>query len=609
MEIAASAAHPAEVDPRRSPAFLAASLMALAALSLTAGLIGLSSHSPHVELVATGRAAIVGVPIAVGLWAWWARVNERFGVLLIATGAIWFLASFAESRDDVLYTIGRTAGWFAEVLLVYLFLAFPDGRLAARRDRALVGLMSAVVAVAFLPRLVLANHFVVPSPYTSCTHDCPGNFLSALGHQPAFVDAVMKPAGAFLVVAVMVLVLVRLRERTRAASPVARRLLAPLIAVCVARTGLLAVGFLLREADADAVSVRIVSWSLALAVPLIALAFLLAVLRWRLFAGGALERLGDRLRVAPDAPSLWRALVEAFGDAKLELAFPRDDGDGWVDARGEPVPAPAADDEHSLAEIRDRGALAAVVVYDRALAADPGMLNAATGIAAVVLDNKRLAAEAASAADGIWRSRSRMVAGAERERKRIERDLHDGAQQRLVALRIELELAEEVVREDPEQGIARLQDLERGVDEALEEVRALAHGVYPPLLADQGLAAALRAAAQKSPVRVRVKAEAVRRYTPEIESAVYFCILEALQNVLKHAKGARNVSVSLDGRGRAELSFVVRDDGAGAPGGEIVAGAGLTNMHDRIAAAGGDLDLVTTAQVGTTVRGCVPTPV
>jgi len=207
----------------------------------------------------------------------------------------------------------------------------------------------------------------------------------------------------------------------------------------------------------------------------------------------------------------------------------------------------------------------------------------------------------------VTRSRARLVDAFELERRRIERDLHDGAQQRLVALRIELELAEELVRKDPARGADRLHELERTVDEALEEVRSLAHGVYPPVLADQGLAEALRAAAQKSPVHVHIAAEAVRRYTPEIESAVYFCILEALQNVLKHAEGARNVSVSLDGRGRAELRFVVRDDGAGVAG-DIVAGTGITNMNDRIAAAGGVMDVTTTVHVGTTVSGYVPTP-
>jgi len=607
MEVAASVAPPADVRAPRFSVFLLASWLAGLALGVTAALIVVSGPAPDPALVAPARALIVGVPIAAGLYAWSQGANQRFGLLLVATGALWFVTTFAESGDAAVYTIGRTAGWFAEILLVYVFLAFPDGRLTTRLDRVLVALMGAVVLVAFLPRLVLAENFVVPSPYTSCTADCPANVLFALDHQPAFVDAVMKPGGAFLGVVVMVLVLLRLRERMHAASPLARRMLAPVVAVGAARVALLATGLVLREADPSTLSVRIVSWSLALAVPAIAIAFLLAVFRWRLFAGSALGRFGEHLREASDAPTLRRAFADAFGDPKLEIAVPNAGGDGWVSSAGAPLALPPADDAQSVTEISDGGQVVAVVVHDRALAADPRLLQAATGIAAVVLDNRRLADEASTATREIWRSRARMVAGAERERRRIERDLHDGAQQRLVALRIELELAEELVRRDPERGANRLHELEEGVDEALEELRSLAHGVYPPVLADQGLTEALRAASRASPIKVDIDAEGIARYAPEVESALYFCVLEAIQNVLKHAEGARRVSVRLDGRGH-ELGFSVRDDGAGAPDGEIVAGAGMTNMSDRMASIGGELDVSTVPRVGTTVRGHVLYP-
>jgi len=227
-------------------------------------------------------------------------------------------------------------------------------------------------------------------------------------------------------------------------------------------------------------------------------------------------------------------------------------------------------------------------------------------MAAAVLDAQRLAAEVEAATRELRSSRARIAASADRERRRIERDLHDGAQQRLVALRIELELAEELVRRDPEEGVGRLQELEREVDEALEELRSLAHGVYPPLLADQGLAEALRAAAARSPIGVEVEAHDLARYAPEVEGAVYFCVMEALQNVLKHATGARRVAVRLDGGSGAELRFSVCDDGSGAPDGTIRPGGGITNMRDRLAAAGGDIQVSCPSGGGTTVRGRVP---
>jgi signal transduction histidine kinase len=224
---------------------------------------------------------------------------------------------------------------------------------------------------------------------------------------------------------------------------------------------------------------------------------------------------------------------------------------------------------------------------------------------AVALDNERLAAEASQATREVEQSRARIAAGVEWERRRIERDLHDGAQQRLVALRIELELAEDLVRKDPERGADRLKQLERDMDEALEELRSLAHGVCPPLLSDRGVAEALQAVARRSPVPVDFAAHQIGRYAPELEGAVYFCVVEALQNVLKHAD-ARGMTIRLDGR-RSELRFSVSDDGANAPGDLMAQGAGITNMRDRLAAVGGRLHIESVVGGGTTVRGEAPT--
>jgi signal transduction histidine kinase len=228
-------------------------------------------------------------------------------------------------------------------------------------------------------------------------------------------------------------------------------------------------------------------------------------------------------------------------------------------------------------------------------------------MAGVALDNQRLAASAEAALRDIRRSRDRLAASAEDERRRIERDLHDGAQQRLVALRIELGLTEDLVERGPEAAVRRLRRLEREVDAALEDVRSLAHGVYPRLLADAGLVDALRAATMRIPVAVEVRAAGIGRYPPDTESAVYFCLLEALQNVLKHAPDARRVIIELRDTG-AVLRFSLRDDGAGAPGGRVEAGAGITNMGDRLAAVGGAIDVTSTPRVGTVVRGRAPVP-
>ena len=298
------------------------------------------------------------------------------------------------------------------------------------------------------------------------------------------------------------------------------------------------------------------------------------------------------------AATLRSVLAAAFGDPALEVAFPRNGG--WVGADGQTL---ALDGGHSVSEVRDGSEVVAAIVHD---GARPDLVDAGVSMARIVLDNERLAAEAAASLREVLDSRARLSVGAERERRRIERDLHDGAQQRLVALRIELELAEELVRRDPERGADRLRDLEHAVDEALEEVRTLAHGVYPPLLADRGIPEALKAATKRSRLPVELDARDVGRYPPEVESAVYFCVLEALQNALKHATGVTGAEIHLDGSASGELRFEVRDDGAGAPDGAITPGTGITNMRDRLSAIGGEV-MLSSGPGGTVVRGRAPT--
>jgi signal transduction histidine kinase len=589
----------------RQIAFAGYGVAGLAAVAVAATVAG-SGAVEQPALVALARALMVGAPIAVGLYAWRHGPDERFGRLLIAAGAGWFVTTLAESGDELLYTVGRTAGWLVEVLLVYLILCFPTGKLRERTDRLLVGAMAAVVAAFFLPRLVLAKDFEVPSPFTSCTSDCPANGLFALDSEPALVDAILRPAGVVLVFAVMVAVVLRLWQRIRGATPWTRRMLTPVLAIAMAGAGALAVAIVARHVDPTAWPVEVAAWLLALAVPAIALTFLAGLLRWRLFAERALRRLAEWVRGLPDAVTLRRAFAEAFDDPTVEIVFPASSPDGrWMDCWGHPAGLPRPGTGRSVSEVRNRGSVVAAIVHDEGLGARPELVQAGVSMAGVVLDNQRLAAEAQASLLELKRSRARIAAGAAQERRRIERDLHDGAQQRLVALRIELELAEDLVRSDPERGVARLRELERGLDDALEELRALAHGVYPPLLADRGLVEALRAAATRSIIPVELAAHGVGRFRPEVESAVYFCILEALQNALKHARGARRVVVRVDSGPRDQLRFSVRDDGAGTP--SLRAGAGITNMRDRLAAVGGDVEVASTPRVGTVVRGSVPT--
>ena len=224
--------------------------------------------------------------------------------------------------------------------------------------------------------------------------------------------------------------------------------------------------------------------------------------------------------------------------------------------------------------------------------------------AGLVLKNVGLTAELLQRLEDLRASRQRLVAAQDDERRRVERNLHDGAQQNLVALKVKLGLAEMLAEKDPAKAKELVGQLKSDADEALETLRDLARGIYPPLLADQGLVVALEAQARKATVPVEVVASGLSRYPQETEAAVYFCCLEALQNVQKYAS-ADLVVVTLTGSD-GHLDFAVRDDGLGFDSRLVKRGAGLTNMADRIDALGGTLEVASAQGDGTSVSGSVP---
>ncbi len=207
-------------------------------------------------------------------------------------------------------------------------------------------------------------------------------------------------------------------------------------------------------------------------------------------------------------------------------------------------------------------------------------------------------------ADELRRSRARIVASGDAERRRVERNLHDGAQQHLVAMAVNLRLARDIITDDPPAAVEMLDQLAEDVKGTIKELRELAHGIYPPLLADSGLGEALRAAANRSPPGAEVISEGIGRYSPDIEAAVYFCCLEALQNAAKHAPGARvKIRIWAESGG---LLFTVSDDGPGFEAGRAESGHGFVNMADRLGAIGGTVRWQSAPGRGAQVRGSIP---
>lgn len=208
-------------------------------------------------------------------------------------------------------------------------------------------------------------------------------------------------------------------------------------------------------------------------------------------------------------------------------------------------------------------------------------------------------------AEELQASRGRIVAASDEARRTIERNLHDGAQQHLVALAVQVKLAQTILERDPGKAVATLNGLGEQVQATLQELRDLAHGIYPPLLADKGLPAALESAARRAPVPITVHADGLGRYAPEAEATVYFCVLEAMQNAGKYAGDGSRVDVDVRETDHL-LTFVVSDDGAGFDPASGTMGAGFTNMLDRLGALGGDLHVASEPGRGTRITGTLP---
>jgi signal transduction histidine kinase len=324
---------------------------------------------------------------------------------------------------------------------------------------------------------------------------------------------------------------------------------------------------------------------------------LLGQLRGRLFAATNLWRTMGGVPPTRITPAwMERFLAETLGDASLTLALWSEAGNGYVDVHGERVELPEHAESRSVTKIGREGAPSLALVHDPMLDDDRELVRGVGATADMLLENATLVKE-------LEASRARIVDSAERERRRLEQDLHDGAQQRLTAIQLKLAIASEET--DAVELRHELDDLAEEAAAAANELRALSHGIYPPLLYDAGLAPAIRSMARLSPIAVRMVDRGIGRAPAEIELAIYYCVLEALQNAGKHAGPETEAVVMLE-RAGTDFEFEVRDGGEGFDQGAQSDGIGLVSMRDRIGAVGGRLEIRSAPGIGTTVRGIVP---
>jgi signal transduction histidine kinase len=521
--------------------------------------------------------------VAAGLVAWRGPGGRRTGTLMVAEGISWFITNFQGSGVPAFFVVAVWLGALNEAILVHLVLAFPSGRLASRPERLLVAAFY-VIALAG----GLAFVFVNGTPYDpyrcqGCTAGVP---VSAAGDRVGVVASHAGDAlGTLLGLAVVVLVV---RRWARSSGP-GRRALAPVwlsLGACALLVGQHA--WEASPVEPPAALAAVVVWLtdvLELAVPL---GFLAVVLRMRLARAAVGELVLD---LGPDLspPALEAALRSTLGDPSLELGLWHERSRGYRDAAGRPIALGDPEGPRAATRIDDDGRPLAVVLHDRALAGDPRLLDAVAAAARLSTEPQRLAA--------------RIAASADTARRRLERDLHDGAQQRLVLLALTLGSARQQLGGRPDD--AGLQaTLARAAEElsmGLDELRDLARGIHPAVLTERGLRAAVESLAASMPIPIHV-AVAGGPWPPAVEANAYFVVSEALTNVARHARAA-SARITVEPAG-GRLVVEVADDGAG--GADPARGSGLRGIGDRLAAVGGTLSVESPAGAGTRIHAELP---
>ena len=580
------------------PAWLAA-----AGLAAGAGVAWLISRaSPRQGTIpevppALPVAVLVGWSlIGSGVLAARSRREDHLALVLIFTGFAWFASMLPLSHNPVLFTAGEVLYSLYYAGFLYLILSFPAGRLQGKLDRTLM-----VIAIALVTVGQVAWLFFADSRRLVCA-TCPANLLEVTRD-----DGIAKLLYSLRQVVGLVVALAAiglLAGRWHRASRPQRRAVMPVVVAGAAALAVLIVSYgaaMLRMPAAPALGRA--TWFVTAAIPV---AVLLVFIQRRM-AQGAVAGLVVELG-APGAPGaavdLRGALSRALGDPSLTLAYWYPAESRYVDSTGRPVELPEAGADRGSTVIERDGQPVAALLHDPALEYNPGLIDSVCAAAGLTLDNERLAAELRARLVELHASRARLVETADTERRRIERNLHDGAQQQLVALRISLGLARQLVTSAPGEAAGLIAQTEQQAADALAELRELARGIYPPLLADLGLRAALEAQARKAAIPVTVEAPDLGRYPQKIEAAVYFCVLEALQNVAKYARAsAARVTLRPDGQG---LAFTVEDDGQGFDPATTPQGTGLQGISDRLGALGGTAGVTSAPGRGTRVNGRVP---
>jgi signal transduction histidine kinase len=510
--------------------------------------------------------------VVAGLLVWGRDPRNRIGPLLYLVGVTWALSGlwslgYSHATATPWWTMvwwaraGIAAGYASGALMIHVVFAYPSGRLLTATSRIAVALGYGVFAVQAGASVLGLDQ---PEPLTTSLY------------------AALALAGVLT-----------LSQRWYRAGPAARRVYGPVLIAgwLVATTGLLMEALVLTSGGQDWAHLAYVG-----ALLLLPIGFLAGMMRARLDRGEIADLVVVLGQTEPGR-SLRDALAKALHDPSLQVAYWIPEREGYVDALGQPVDVPGQSSMRAVTVVKSDDEDLAAVIHDPALRDDPQRLEAAISAARMAIERERLAAQVQAQLEEIRASRARIVEAGDAARRQVERDLHDGAQQRLVALAMKLEL----VKENESGASALLDDATNELQTAIGEVRDLARGVHPTILSEAGLPAAVEALAERAPIPVKVEASEAR-YAPSTETAAYFVVAEALTNVARHADATEARVGIVEDHGR--LIVTVADDGRG--GASPTVGTGLRGLADRVAAADGTFTVTSPPDGGTMVRAELP---
>jgi signal transduction histidine kinase len=575
---------------------LSALVFGTAGVALGVAAYRAQTHALHSPRHAAAQIAVGWAYVVAGLIAWDRRPANRMGRLMLLTGFALLARQLRYSDDALVFTAFFILGDLGYALVGHSALAYPTGRVTDRYERALV--VAGYTTVLVLPPLTALFYDGV---HPMIGFDpLPRDSLISVTGNPHAVEVLQKTQIVVFFGVLASLFIVLVVRRYWQATPRMRRILLPL---------LLAAGAFALRAVFEAVFTFVDTpfaydylfwWQIAafFALPLALLAGLLQARLARASVGDlVLELQHARPQDVRDA------LAKALGDPTLDVAFWLPERNAYADASGKPVELPTDGTRAVTPLEHEDGEPLAAIVHDPSLLEEPRLVSAAGAAARLALENAQLQAEMRAQLAEVKESSVRIVAAADEERKRIERDLHDGAQQRLAALAVQLRAAQKRLGEgeaDPAVD-ALLDSAVAELQAANEELRELVRGVYPAILTEEGLAAAVESLALRNPFPIELDV-LDGRLPPQVEATAYFVTCEGLANVAKHAQASK-ASVSI-ARRNGLVAVEIADDGIG--GAQPLERSGLSGLSDRVEALGGRLRVESPAGGGTHIFAEIP---